>query len=635
MKSHTSVSKTTRNTTGDSSPHSSAGENTVAIAPPAYGIDFVDRVSKADAGPLLQSEFATRETPVQLQSTPGYRNNDTGLPDRLKIGMENLSGYAMDDVRVHYNSSKPAQLNALAYAQGTNIHLGRGQEKHLPHEAWHVVQQKQGRVSSTRRLEVGPTINDDSKLEHEADKMGQLAVSTTAQHAPSVNLKQAPSDTVVQRRVGFEFEVSADDVRTYKWVLGKGHTPLSKRDKMLEGQDFYIEADGLPSGESSMEFVTEAFPEDLAGLNRLIGAMDHIEGILHILNQQTVNDYQWASGLRAHGNHKSWRSYKVTSKPIRIKPQVTAGFSLTAMDRLFHSASAMNGPTNLIRLAQSWAVNAQQDDERPQGAAKVDLANMRTAVGQEIAANIDGPVDPGLRAFVTQLVSYVIAGQNDLGATPKTIGGEFLLRTDFAHTFLTLPEDVREHFEDDDVLLQTLVLNSIQRANLAVPAANARVIAGRLFANAMYANDDRFQMASPYRVTIEQWLRGITGGTDLMTKQNYPKRGLLSGHRKEDKKAAKLLGSMGELGHRLDPGDRPVSELRGIKLIYAGLLRPFALDFFRNIAVLNQDINGEQLQHNAMTQDQILSLLWMGDEETHPRADIVDDLNTQARAQFP
>ena len=45
----------------------------------------------------------------------------------------------MDDVNVHYNSNKPAQLQAHAYAQGTDIHLGPGQEKHLPHEAWHVV----------------------------------------------------------------------------------------------------------------------------------------------------------------------------------------------------------------------------------------------------------------------------------------------------------------------------------------------------------------------------------------------------------------------------------------------------------------------------------------------------------------
>ena len=76
--------------------------------------------------------------------------NSTGLPDNLKSGIENLSGHSMDDVKVHYNSSQPAQLNAHAYAQGTNIHVAPGQEKHLPHEAWHVVQQAQGRVHANK-----------------------------------------------------------------------------------------------------------------------------------------------------------------------------------------------------------------------------------------------------------------------------------------------------------------------------------------------------------------------------------------------------------------------------------------------------------------------------------------------------
>lgn len=55
------------------------------------------------------------------------KKNNTGLPDQLKTGIENLSGLAMDDVKVHYNSSKPAQLQAHAYAQGirSTWHPGR------------------------------------------------------------------------------------------------------------------------------------------------------------------------------------------------------------------------------------------------------------------------------------------------------------------------------------------------------------------------------------------------------------------------------------------------------------------------------------------------------------------------------
>jgi hypothetical protein len=108
--------------------------------------------------------------------TPKATANRTGLPDRLKHGIEALSGLSMDAVRVHYNSAKPAQLNALAYAQGTDIHLGPGQEKHLPHEAWHVVQQAQGRVRPTMQMAGGVPVNDEGGLEREADAMGRQAV---------------------------------------------------------------------------------------------------------------------------------------------------------------------------------------------------------------------------------------------------------------------------------------------------------------------------------------------------------------------------------------------------------------------------------------------------------------------------
>ncbi len=113
---------------------------------------------------------ASQPNPIQK------KENKTGLPDTLKSGIESLSGISMDDARVHYNSSKPAQLHALAYAQGTDIHLRSGQEKHLPHESWHVVQQKQGRVRPTMQMKDGISVNDDAGLENDADVMGAKAL---------------------------------------------------------------------------------------------------------------------------------------------------------------------------------------------------------------------------------------------------------------------------------------------------------------------------------------------------------------------------------------------------------------------------------------------------------------------------
>ncbi len=117
-----------------------------------------------------------KELSVQFGSAVQLQADHTGLPENLKSGIENLSGYSMDDVKVHFNSDKPSQLQAHAYAQGTDIHVASGQEKHLPHEAWHVVQQKQGRVKPTLQMKGKVNVNNDTELEKEADTMGAKAL---------------------------------------------------------------------------------------------------------------------------------------------------------------------------------------------------------------------------------------------------------------------------------------------------------------------------------------------------------------------------------------------------------------------------------------------------------------------------
>jgi hypothetical protein len=115
------------------------------------------------------------------------RANSTGLPDSIKTGLEGLSGCALDDVKVHYNSDAPARIRAKAFTKGTDIHVAPGQEQHVAHEGWHVVQQKQGRVRPTLQLK-GESLNDDSALEREADEMGAWAMHFTG--APAGPLEQ-------------------------------------------------------------------------------------------------------------------------------------------------------------------------------------------------------------------------------------------------------------------------------------------------------------------------------------------------------------------------------------------------------------------------------------------------------------
>ena len=123
----------------------------------------------------LKADLHAQNSSLEATQLKSEKNN-TGLPDNIKNGVENLSGQSLDDVKVHLNSDKPAQMKAHAYAEGNQIHVASGQEKHLAHEAWHVVQQKENRVSPTTKIN-GLNVNTDKSLEKEADVMGAKASS--------------------------------------------------------------------------------------------------------------------------------------------------------------------------------------------------------------------------------------------------------------------------------------------------------------------------------------------------------------------------------------------------------------------------------------------------------------------------
>lgn len=117
----------------------------------------------------------------------------TVLPGRLRKNVERLSGVSLEDVRVHRNSNAPARLGALAHTRGPEIHLAPGQERHLPHEAWHVAQQKLGVVRPTAQLN-GAALNDNAGLEREADLMGARAAGV----APPAGAAARPAGTFPQ-----------------------------------------------------------------------------------------------------------------------------------------------------------------------------------------------------------------------------------------------------------------------------------------------------------------------------------------------------------------------------------------------------------------------------------------------------
>src|SRR5262249_8411768 len=108
------------------------------------------------------------------------RRSSAPLPEPLKAGVERLSGVAVDDVRVHADSPVPAALGAHAFTWGRHIHVGPGQQHHLPHEAWHAAQQIGGRVAATQ-ARAGGALSDHPRRDREAQRSARAPAARGAQ----------------------------------------------------------------------------------------------------------------------------------------------------------------------------------------------------------------------------------------------------------------------------------------------------------------------------------------------------------------------------------------------------------------------------------------------------------------------
>lgn len=186
--------------------------------------DFVDNSPETQQAKQLQDMADNSEESLDLQEWQSKvqqsEENSTGLPDGLKTNLESTSGMSLDHVKVHYNSSKPAELQAHAYAKLPNIYIAPGQEKYLPEEAGHLVQQMQGRVKPTKEVN-GTPVNDNASLEKEAVKEGQNA-SGGVQKDKGKDLVQKKGQQGVVQRAKIEKKshygtFSVDDAK-YKFI---------------------------------------------------------------------------------------------------------------------------------------------------------------------------------------------------------------------------------------------------------------------------------------------------------------------------------------------------------------------------------------------------------------------------------
>jgi len=345
---------------------------------------IADDAANNDSNGILQLQAMADARATTLTEPIQRQENKTGLPDNLKSGMENLSGYSMDDVKVHRNSDKPAQLQAHAYAQGTDIHLGPGQEKHLPHELGHVVQQKQGRVKPTKQMKGKVNINDDAGLEKEADVMGAKALQMKNKNrtvgGDSVVTKNS-SVTQLLKGDGSPPDPKStfDNLQNLVISDDKSYTVLeAHRFKNDDGGK--PESDHLFSGSSRDEEVVQA------GIK------------VTLLGDKEVDGFLFVEVLLKHGTKKLW-----AERDKIIKSDVWKHFGLdideyggaeAAEDVLDVSQSALDSTSSLMDGAFLRGVEVRGDDKKGTWGYKSDLDS-----SQERAVNATGAAASGLAIF--------------------------------------------------------------------------------------------------------------------------------------------------------------------------------------------------------------------------------------------
>ena len=436
IKSHTTVNKTTHKTCDNvsyQSHPSSVGNNALALTPPDYGINFVDismtapvpvqRVGKLEEERPLQARSISA-VPVQQQQQPVVdKPNNTGLPDNLKSGIEHLSGMSMGNVKVHYNSSQPARFNALAYAQDSNIHLGPGQEKHLPHEAWHVVQQKQGRVKPTMQMKGGVGINDDVDLEYEADVMGTKAIQekNVSDDPASGDLSilkdsdpfnDVPAgDSVIQRNIGLEIEIpnwiALDE--TYHPILGE-HAVLAKKDK--------FELQSELSGR--LEFVTDApGAKDNEELTTVLGKIKAFSNQALIGSEDNPIPTNGFTGNDVPGFIRKGERFEGQF-------QATVGIHLSALEEFINRADECG-----CQVTNKKLIKSEKESEITEG--------------EELRED----ASPQMRGLLALINHYLMEGYGK-GAIPLLKGlPKIMAQTDFAKMYELTPE-FRENLMSED-----------------------------------------------------------------------------------------------------------------------------------------------------------------------------------------
>ncbi|GLR17011.1 eCIS core domain-containing protein [Portibacter lacus] len=416
-------------------------DDRVSMSPPTFQLratpenpETEEKEEKVSPEPAYQLAAEGSEPPADASSSPPNEDsspskpNNTGLPNQLKSGIENLSGFSLDDVNVHYNSSKPAQLQAHAYTQGTDIHVAAGQEKHLPHEAWHVVQQKQGRVQATTQMK-GIGVNDDAGLEKEADVMGAKAMEMkNISSNPLKNKNSFSSDSFqpIQRRIGFEIEtgipVSLQDPNPPNNYMNIGNNwleaPFPGGKLMVDHLPGHANIPNEPYNDwSIIEFVTDPIADNLSNNNFRNVATGWVTDLqnLSVYAQANHGPIQNAPNVGPPGSGLNINIGQIPGGvPIpanywdRVGPQSTMGVKLKNIGNIFQNETVATGYLGHVRHDR-----VSHGTHQAQPTANLIMTDIHAAYPKRVHTIRQGYQD--LKGLIVLICNYILAGSVNQG----------------------------------------------------------------------------------------------------------------------------------------------------------------------------------------------------------------------------
>jgi hypothetical protein len=550
---------------------------------------------------------------IRMLARDVLRSPGQPLDESTRTEMQARLGADFSSVRVHSGplaQRSATQLGARAYTSGEHVVIGPGgADRHtLAHELTHVVQQRAGQVDGTDNG-AGYRVSDPAdRFEVAAERNARRVLSGPTPDAvaggPEPEHGRETGSAAVQRSVGFEFETTAETLavdpglRTSEregrnfikqfqsrgvWegraatdpnsleYMGRG---LTKKETIANVANlFTVEADEASNGGSDLEFVTAAFPENAAGLARLQLAMTLITAVAQHLSADGAPVFDgrqvagWVSGRAlpvsgpgptagATGKKRGTIKKLVSSERAReyavknvgsisARPQTTAGVLLSRIPDLMREITTTPAggqpPINPM---------AFEDMGRGQVQARaLQQVNGYLGAGFVVPSadpqqNPPAPPSAELRGLLTLIATYLIPGAAPRG--PSFVKGiaPLLARTDFATIYAQLPEAEKINFKADPGIFIDLALHAA-----GMPTADAPVVAGLIGA----------AQVNIRHVTRRTWLQGMVDGTDLMSSAGYAQ---YDWGRTDNAELSQEFESMGAMGAKMDPDDKPIMELR-------------------------------------------------------------------------